>query len=174
MNEMTVWEAIQGKRAIRDFKDVPLPEDVAARILDAGRRAQSAKNTQPWDFIVVQERERLQALAACGDFLGHVAGAAMAVCMVTPAPDDPRYIWHMFDIGQAASYMQLAAFEIGVASCPGTVYDEDKARALLGFPAEKSLRLLLSFGYPAESAASRGLGKQGRRPLGEVVHWERW
>ena len=54
----------------------PLPEDVLRAILDAGRRAQSSKNTQPWDFVVIQDRERLTALSKLGTYAGHLAGAA--------------------------------------------------------------------------------------------------
>lgn len=173
---MDVWEAIRSKRAVRQFADQPLPEQVVIRILDAGRRAQSAKNSQPWDFIAIRERETLRALATTGPWMGHVAGAALCVVIVTPAPEgNDRYPWHMFDAGQAAAYMQLAAQALGVGSCPGTIYDEAAARAILGYPAEKSARLVLSFGYPAgEAAQPHPARKGGRRPLAEVVHWERW
>ncbi len=172
---MDVWEAITGKRAIRQFRGDPLPEEAVRRILDAGRRAQSAKNSQPWDFIAVQDRARLEALSRCGEWLGHVAGAALAVAIVTPSPtDNERYPWHMFDAGQCAAYMQLAAHAIGVASCLGSVYEEEQARQVLGFPADRSLRIVIAFGYPAPDARSRGLGREGRRPFDAVVHWERW
>ncbi len=171
---MNVWDAIRGKRAVRQFRAEPLPEDVITRILDAGRRAQSAKNSQPWDFIAITDRDTLAALAETGDWMGHVAGAALCVGLVTPAPEgNARYPWNMFDAGQVAAYMQLAAHELGVGSCPGTIYDEERARALLGFPPEKSLRLVLSFGYPAE-ARTAPAKKGGRRALSEVVHRERW
>ncbi|GAB4572988.1 MAG: nitroreductase family protein [Anaerolineae bacterium] len=172
---MDVWDAIRHKRAVRHFRAEPLPEEVVRRILDAGRRAQSAKNSQPWDFIAIRERATLEALARTGEWMGHVAGAALCVAIVTPAPDDnPRYPWHMFDAGQAAAYMQLAALELGIGSCPGTIYDEATARALLGVPADRAVRLVLSFGYPAEDAPRRGLGARGRRSFEEVVHWEHW
>lgn len=169
---MDVWEAITTKRAIRHFTDEPLTDDHIQRILDAGRRAQSSKNSQPWDFIVVRDRERLQQLSQMGDFMGHVAGAAMCVAIVTPTPGD-RFAWHMFDIGQAASYMQLAAQEIGVGSCLGTVYKPDDTRRLLGFPDDKLVTIVISFGYPYEEQRP-GLGKKGRRDFDEVIHWETW
>ncbi len=172
---MDVWEAIQRKRAIRQFAETPLPEDAVRRILDAGRRAQSSKNSQPWDFIAVQNRDTLKALAETGEWIGHVAGAALCVVIVTPSPEgNERYAWNMFDAGQAAAYMQLAAYEIGVASCLGTIYDVEQVRGILGFPSGKFARIVISFGYPAEGAQSRGLGKSGRRAFEEVVHWEQW
>ncbi len=168
---MEVWTAIRKKRAVRQFTDDPLPDDVVQRILDAGRRSQSSKNSPPWEFIVSRDRERLRHVAHLGDWLGHVAGAAMCVALLTPAPGE-RFAWHMFDIGQAASYMQLAALEMGIGSCLGTVYKPDEARELLGFPADKHLTIVISFGYPAESR--RSAGKKGRRSLDDVVHWETW
>lgn len=169
---MDVWDAIRQKRAVRDFTDEPLPDDVVERILDAGRRSQSSKNSQPWDFIVIRDRERLQQVSHLGDWMGHVAGAAMCVAILTPPPGD-RFAWHMFDIGQAASYMQLAALELGVGSCLGTVYKPEEARELLGFPEDKWLTIAISFGYPAEAAPSKPR-KGKRRPFDDVVHWETW
>ncbi len=172
---MEVWEAIKSKRAVRVFTDEPLPEDSVRRILDAGRRSQSSKNSQPWHFIAVQDRDTLEKLAECGEWMTHVAGAALCVAIVTPAPEgNERYPWNMFDAGQSASYMQLAALEIGVGSCLGTVYDVEKARSLLGFPSNSSVRIVISFGYPKEGAQRPGMGQKGRRTFDEVVHWERW
>jgi nitroreductase len=169
---MQVWDAIRAKHAVRQFQDTALPDDVVHRILDAGRRSQSSKNSQPWDFIAIRDRETLQQLAATGNFTAHVAGAALCVAIVTPAPGE-RYAWHMFDTGQAASYMQLAALEMGVGSCLGTVYQPEAARALLGYPEDKQLTIVISFGYPADDSR-QGLGKSGRRSFDEVVHWEKW
>jgi nitroreductase len=169
---MDVWEAIRQKRAVRHFQDKTLPDNVIQRILDAGRRAQSSKNSQPWDFIAIRERERLKKLAQMGDFMGHVASAALCVAILTPTPGE-RFAWHMFDIGQSASYMQLAALELGVGSCLGTVYKPDEARQLLGFPENKHLTIVISFGYPADTPP-RPPRPGGRRMLDDVVHWETW
>ena len=79
------------------------------------------------------------------------------------------------DAGQAAAYMQLAAWELGVGSVPASIYDAELARQILGFPPEWHLRIALSFGYPAEeSKLSVTPKKGGRRSLEEVVHWEKW
>ena len=170
---MDVWEAIRKKRAVRHFTDEPLAEEHLHRILDAGRRSQSSKNSQPWHFIAVQDRAMLQQLSQMGDFLGHVAGAALCVVIVIPAENE-RTIWHFFDTGQSASYMQLAALEVGVASCLGTVYKPDELRDLLGFPADWQARLLISFGYPDPNRPQTGQGTAGRRNFDDVVHMETW
>lgn len=170
---MEVHEAIATKRAVRRFRQEPLPESAIHSIINAGRRAQSSKNTQPWRFIVVQERQRLESLSQCGTYAGHLAGAAMAVVFLTP---DPEQRWSiMFDAGQAASYMQLAAWELGVGSCPATFYEPEKVRQILRFPAEWHTRVALSFGYPEEAdVISRPPRVGGRDPYEEIVRNETW
>jgi nitroreductase len=168
---MDVWDAIRTKRAVRKFTDQPLPQEVAERILDAGRRSQSSKNTQPWHFIAVRDHVTLEALSKTGDFMGHVAGSALCVVMVT-ASDGAAKV--MFDVGQTAAYMQLAAQGMGVGSCLGTIYHPDQVRTLLGHPADMQATFVISFGYPAPDPERRGAGKAGRRAFDEVVHWDRW
>jgi nitroreductase len=170
---MNVVEAIRTKRAVRQFQDQPLPDEVVLAILDAGRRAQSSKNTQPWHFMVIRDRAILQQLASLGPFAGHLAGAALGVALLTPPPEERYTI--MFDAGQAAAYLQLAAWELGVASCLGSIYEGEQARAILGFPPELHLRMTISFGYvlPGDGAPPPPK-KGGRRALDEVVHWDKW
>jgi nitroreductase len=170
---MNVSAAIQRKRAVRSFKDEPLPEEAVHAILNAGRRAQSAKNMQAWHFIAIQDRETLKALSGMGTWAGHLAGAALGVAILTPPPETRFSI--MFDAGQAAAYMQLAAWEMGIGSCLATIYEPESARQLLGFPAELEIHIALSFGYPADpEALSRPPQKGGRKPPNESVHWEKW
>ena len=173
---MSVWEAISTKRAVRAFADRPLAAEELDRILHAGRRSGSSKNLQRWDFIVCRDREHLRELAAVGPFAGHLAGAAVGIALITPNPstaDAPLSV--MFDLGQAAAYMMLAAWELGIGSVPATVYDHDLARRLLGYPETHHCEYLLSFGYPADESVLNARNKPGgRRPLGEMVHEERW
>lgn len=170
---MNVSEAIRNKRAVRQFQDTPLPEEAVKAIINAGRRSQSAKNTQPWHFIAVQDRATLKALSEMGTWAGHLASAALGVAILTPPPEQRFSI--MFDAGQAAAYMQLAAWELGIGSCPATIYEPEKARELLGFPQELHLRIAFSFGYPLDvESISRKPQKGGRRVLEDVIHWDRW
>jgi nitroreductase len=170
---MNVSEAIQLKRAVRKFQDKPLPEDVIYAILNAGRRSQSSKNEQGWQFIAIRDKSILKALSECGTYAGHLAGAALAVAILTPDPEGKFQI--MFDAGQAAAFMQLAALELGVGSVPASIYEHEKAREILGLPPEWHLRIALSFGYPAdEEKLSAPPKKGGRRSLEEMVHWDRW
>jgi nitroreductase len=173
---MDVWQAIATRRSVREFADRPLDAAHLERILNAGRRAGSSKNLQRWDFIVCRDRAHLRELASVGPYAGHLAGAAAGIALVTPDPrdaDSPLSV--MFDLGQAAENMMLAAWELGIGSVPATVYDHDLARRLLGYPADRHCEYLLSFGYPKDaSVLTRPPKRGGRRLLAEVVHDERW
>ena len=173
---MDVWDAVRTKRMIRRFADRPLEPGHLARILDAGRHAGSSKNLQRWAFVVVDDRAALRALSAVGPFAGHIAGAATAVALVTPdprAPDAPLSV--TWDLGVAAENMLLVAWELGIGSCPATVYEHDLARRLLGYPADQHCEYVLSFGYPADPAdLTRPARAGGRQPRDEVVHRGRW
>ena len=170
---MNVSEAIRMKRAVRQFKDQPLSDDEVATILQAGRRAQSSKNTQPWQFIAIREKSTLKSLSECGTYAGHLAGAALGIAILTPDPAERFSI--MLDAGQAAAYMQLAAWEMKIGSCLATIYDLDAARQLLGYPVKYHLYIAISFGYPVDEAyLTTPPQKGGRRPMDDIVHWERW
>lgn len=173
---MDAWTAIRTKRMVRRFEARPLDPEHLAQILDAGRHAASSKNQQRWDFVAVEDRARLRALSKCGPFAGHIADAAAAVALVTPDPRPPGASTSlMWDLGLAAENMMIAAWELGVGSCPATVYDQSIARDVLMFPEDRFCGYVLSFGYPADPGdLTRPLKAGGRRSLDEVVHRETW
>ena len=170
---MNVSDAIRLKRAIRHFSDQPLPESIIFSILNAGRRAQSSKNTQPWNFIAITDKPTLKALSECGAYGSHLAGAALGIAIIHPHPGEKFQL--MFDIGQAAAYMQLAAWELGIGSCLASIYEPDKARQFLEYPENMCLRIAISFGYPQDpEILIRRPQKGGRRPMDELIHWNKW
>ena len=170
---MNVSEAIRTKRAVRKFLEKSLSIETMRAILNAGRRAQSSKNNQDWRFIAVTEKTILKELSQCGQWAGHLAGAAMAVAILTPDPAEK--FQYLFDAGQSAAFMQLAAWELGIGSCPASIYDPERARAILGFPPAWHLRVALSFGRPADEVKLSSTPKKGgRKDLEDIVHWERW
>src|SRR5215211_6276366 len=119
-----VLDLIRTKRAVREFTSEPVPEDIIQEILEAGRLAQSSKNDQPWHFILIRQLETLRQLSECGKYAGHLAGANFAVALVV----QPGYD---FDMGQAAAYMQLAAWDRSVASCMASMWEPERAKAIL-------------------------------------------
>jgi nitroreductase len=173
---MDTWTALRTKRMIRAFEARPLGPDHLEQILDAGRHAGSSKNLQRWDFIVIDDREHLSALAAVGPYASHLAGAAVAVALVTPDPSAPgAALSILWDLGLAAQNMMLAAWELGIGSCPATVYEPALARELLGYPEDRACEYILSFGYPADPGElTRPPRPGGRRPLAALIHLDRW
>ena len=173
---MNTWDAVHDKRAVREFAARPLEPAHLERILAGGRRAHSAKNQHRWGFVVVQDPDHRRELAGVGPYAGHIAGAAAAVALVTPDPhaaDAPLSV--TWDLGGVAAQMMLVAWELGIGSCPATVYDQDLARELLGYPAGMHCEFIVSFGYPADPAVLTKPNRPGgRRPVEELVHLERW
>jgi nitroreductase len=170
---MDVLEAIRYKRAVRAFAPTPLEADTIEAILQAGRRSQSAKNRQPWHFIALTDRDKLRALSELGTYASHLAGAALGVAILTP---DPAQRWSiLFDAGQAAAYMQLAAWQLGVGSCLATIYQSEAARQLLGFPPELQLHVAISFGYPQNPAVLTERPRPGgRKAFDDIIHHNGW
>jgi nitroreductase len=170
---MDARQLFETRRAVRQFSSEPVPGDARRFILDAGRRSASAKNTQPWAFIAITDRDELERLSHTGTYAGHLAGAAFGVAILT---SDPDLRWSiLFDAGQAAAQMQLAAWSLGIGSCPATIYEPEEARHILGFPAEYFLQVILSFGYPSDpEVLASPLRAGGRRGFDETVHFQHW
>lgn len=173
---MDVWTAIRTKRMVRRFQDRALAPEHLDRIVDAGRHAGSSKNQQVWDFVVVEDRETLRRLSEVGPYAGHVAGAAAGIALITLDPTRPGASMSLpWDLGLAAENMMLAAWELGVGSCPATVYEQALARDILGFPDDRWCGYVLSFGYPEDPGdLSRPAKAGGRKSLDEIAHRERW
>lgn len=171
---METWDAITSRRNVRSFANRPISDGDLERILEAGRRAPSSRNWQPWDFIVVTDREQLTALASLGPGSGHVGDAAAAVALILPdsggAGERERA---RYDAGQATMAMMIAAADAGIGSGHAGVRDQDQARRVLGFPEDRYVTYLLDFGYPADRPL-KPIRQPDRRPFDEVVHRGRW
>lgn len=172
---METWDAISSRRNVRDFTDEPLPAEALERILEAGRRAPSSRNWQPWDLVVVTDRAQLQELAQVWQGGAHIARAAAAVGLVIDDYDTgtrEREI-ALYDLGQASLQMMVAAADLGIGSGHSSVADQDLARRVLGFPEGKRLQYVLDFGRPADRPL-KPLKHPNRRPFDEVVHRGSW
>src|SRR5205807_87236 len=171
---MEAWDAIRARRNVREFEDRPLPEEHLERVLEAGRRAPSSRNWQPWDFVVVSDREQLNELAKVWQGAGHVAGSAATIALILPRTDDAgERDRAQYDLGQATMAMLIAAADLGIGSGHAAVADQEKAREVLGFPADRYAAYLIDLGYPAERPL-QPLHNLNRRPFSEVVHRGRW
>jgi nitroreductase len=142
--------------------------------LEAGRRAPSGRNWQPWDFVLVTDRQQLRELSEVGPGSGHVAGAAAAIGLVVEDFDDQRSRGRaQYDLGQATMAMMVAAADSGVGSGHVGVQDQPKAREVLGVPEDRRVAYLIDLGYPADRPLSP-IRHPDRRPFDDVVHRGRW
>jgi len=168
------YRLVTGLRVVRRYQDRPLEPDDERAVLEAGRWTGSSKNSQNWRFVVVRDADTKRHLSECGAFAGLLAGAATVIVPVQ-LPEG-----YEFDIGRVSQNMMLAAAAIGVGSCPTTIYEGARARALLDVPDDHVVRYALAFGYPAEEAeaearrSAKAAGLSGRLPFDEVVMEERF
>ena len=171
---METWDAIRARRNVRSYTSQAIDRADLDRILEAGRRAPSARNWQPWDFVVVTGRDQLRELARVWQGAGHVARSAATIALVAPVPADERERDHcQYDLGQATISVMIAAADLGVGSGHAAVGDQQLAQRLLGFPDGKFLAYLIALGYPAGRPLTP-IQRPDRRPFDEVVHRGRW
>jgi nitroreductase len=133
------WLEIASRRETRDYAQRAIPENVVRTILDAGRLAGSAKNRQPWRFLLVEDESARARLADAVFEPTNVQGARLVVAIVGRGG---------LDTGRCAQNMLLAAWNAGVGSCPNGQRDPAAARAALGLEDEE-IAAVLTFGYPA-------------------------
>jgi nitroreductase len=139
---------------------------VERRILEAGRVTGSARNRQPWRFLVVESPDRREQLAGAVYEPRNVRGAQLVVAIVSSSS---------MDTGRCMQDMMLAAWSDGVASCPNGIADAEAARGALGLGEDDQLATVLTFGYPAtghtgeKRSTDEWLARADRKPLDEIV-----
>ncbi len=166
---MDTFEAIRTIRAVRQFEARPVPAEVITRVLNAGRLTGSSKNTQPWQFILIQDRKIMDDLSKCGNYAEHLRQANFAIVVVTEKTTSASY-----DAGRCCQNLMLEAWNEGIGSCIATMHRRADAERVLGIPDEYELQQVISFGYPAPDAISSTPRKSGRKTLNELLHHEKW
>ncbi len=169
---------LRGLRAVRQLRPDPLPDAVLHDILEVARWSGSAGNRQPWEFVVVRDRDLLRQLSSIdGANAGHLASAAAGIAIVI-RPEAPEI--DAYDEGRLAERILLAARALGVGAAVGhftgpgdTWAASTEAKRLLGIPPERLLRETISLGYPAEHL-ERTPNPPGRKPLDQLVHWDHY
>lgn len=163
---MEALEALMTRRSIRRYKKDPVPPDILQKVLEAGRWAPSASNSQPWDFIVFTEKDLKRRVSRAFMYGQFLAEAPMGIAVVV----EPWRSSCPIQDGTLAAYsMWLAAHALGLGACwinPGG--NDIAVRDLLQIPAGKELVCVLSIGYPAQKATSQ------RRALPDIVHLEQF
>jgi nitroreductase len=171
---METWDAIRARRNVRTYRTDPVPDQDLARIAEAGWRAPSASNRQHWEFIIVTDRDQLQALSTVWRGAGHIAGAAAAIALIVPVVDDDRTrLVDAYDLGQATYAMMITAADLGIGTGHSSVGDQERAREILGVPDDHDVAYLLGVGYPADRPL-RPIATLNRRPYDQVVRRGHW
>jgi nitroreductase len=161
---MDALEAIGRRRSVREYTGAPIPRQDLEAIVDAGRLAPSGYNRQPWDFIVITQREIIDDLKVAAQWMAN-AGAIIALVL------DPSTKFWIEDGSAAVENMLLAATALGYGSCWLQGYTEpleEEFKTRLGVPAEKRLLTLIPIGVPVTWPAKE------KKALADVIHWERY
>jgi len=166
---MDVFDAIHSRRSVREFKeDKPVEEEKLQKILEACRVTPSSRNSQPWEFIVIRNKEVLKQIgkqAANAQFLAKVP---LAVAILTDPRASPN--WHMVDGALLTQNFALAAHALGLGTCwVGSSMNRDKAKEFLHIPKEKNLLTILPLGYPEDKPEP-----VPRKPLKDLIHYEKY
>ena len=159
-------------RAVRQFRRDPVPREVVDDVLEVARLSGSASNKQPWELVVVRDRETLRALAGVEGYAGHLAGAALGI---VPVMAGEREEQEAYDEGRLCGRVMLATYAHGVGSSIGWFVrgSRSEAKRLLGISQGRTLRTAISLSY-ADGSARHGRGGAARKPLTEIVHEERY
>ena len=164
--------AIASRRDERRTLPETLPADLTERVLDAGRLSGSSRNAQPWTFVVPTSRARIEELARVVSVPENVLGAGLVVAVLVQGKGPV-----LFDAGRAAQSMLLAAWALGLASCPNGIMDGDLARTVLDATEDEVPVIVLSFGLPERPrdaelhTVEEWSGRANRKPIDEVVRW---
>ena len=160
-----VYEAVRTVLAVREYQEKEIPAAVIRRIVEAGRLTASARNAQPWHFIVVQDRERLRKLGSLVRTGGYTANAAAAI--IVACEKNP---YAMSDASRAIQSMILAAWADGVGSNWTGFGGIEAVRTEFGIPDTFDVLAVMPLGYPKRKV----VGKKKRKPFDEVVSGERF
>lgn len=162
---MQLQEALKKRRSIRTFEAKPIPEQVIRNIIDSARLAPTARNVQPWEFIVVTKKDALKKLAALAENGRFIAESS---CCIAVFCQDTKY--YLEDGSAATVNILLSAFDSGLASC-WVAGDKkpycEQVKKTLGVPKEFKLISLIPLGYQKEEVLM-----PEKRSLGEVLHWD--
>lgn len=167
--------AIENFRSVREFSSREVDSEIVESVLEAGRRAPSAKNRQPWRFVLIQDEEvkkRIEAAAYGQEFIGN---AQFLVALGTTNVDyrmPNGQLSYPVDLSFAASFMILQAASCDLASCVATTYDELEVKEILTVPYSMRIVLLIAFGYPSEDTGEKTI--TNRKPLSSIMSREHW
>ena len=165
---MDVEEAIRKRRSIRRFEDKSIPQEVLRDLVDGGRRAPSAANLQPLEYIAISDPDLLKRIFPLLKWAGYIApegnpppGKRPAAYIVVLANTEIRPAGYEEDIGAAIENIILGALRRGIGACWLGSIDRDGLRGLLNVPQEMRIDSVIALGYPAEAPVAEDIPKDG-------------
>ncbi|MCM8825711.1 MAG: nitroreductase family protein [Candidatus Omnitrophica bacterium] len=167
MSENKILEVIKKRRSVRNFKRVEIPEDIIKDIVDCGRLAPTARNLQPWKFVVITKRPSLEEIAGLTDYGKFLKDAS---CCILVFCENTKY--YLEDGCAATENILIAAQAYGIGSCwiagDKKSYAEPIAK-IVGAPEKWKLVSIIALGYAAgETACPK------KKSLNDVLSWEHW
>jgi len=169
---MNFTRVIKGRRAVRRFREEPIPLEHLKKILEAGIWAPSGSNIQPWEFILITRKENIEKIKLISPGLFGNPQALIILCINKKRSERGGRLGEntaLMDVSMAAQNMMLMAYSLGVGSCPIVSFNKTALKELLAIPEEVEPVLILSFGYPKFWPKP-----PRRRSLEEVVHFEEY
>lgn len=164
---MEAIEAIMKRRSIRKYQPDPVPEEIIRKLIKAGSYAPTARNLQPWEFIVIRDKQLRQQIASITDYGKFIA---QAPCCLAVFSQDTKY--YLEDGSAATQNILLAATALGLGAC-WVAGDKkpycSRIAGLLGVPKPYRLISLVSLGYPEEEAPL-----PQKRSVDEITHWDKF
>jgi nitroreductase len=170
----SVIEQLRTVRQIRQYAAEPVADDVIAQLLQVARWCGSSKNSQPWHFVVVRDRDALKRISQLRPNINWLAGAPLAIAIVLDGPGTSE----AYDEGRVTERLLIAAHALGLGG--GTAWFGDEAqqaeaKRILGIPTERMARSMVAIGRPTSIKDPRPNPRAGgRKPLSEIVSYERW
>jgi len=163
---MEVFEAVRTVLAVRQFEEKPIPEALVRQIVEAGHLSASSLNGQPWQFLVIENKETLRRLGALAKNGPYIAQAPLAIIVGME-----ESVFAVSDASRAIQSMILTAWEQGIGSNWVGFANLQEINAIVGMPEQITILAILPFGYPVKTI---GKGHKKRKPLDEIAHRERW
>ena len=178
---MDFSELILKRQSDRKYINEQIHKEDLEKIIEAGRMAPSASNSQPWTFVIIIENElkNLVANSTFGPLKSFNKFVPQAPVIIAIVMEKPKIIteaggrikkkeYPLIDIGIAAEHICLQAAELGIGSCMLGWFDERKVKELINVPDKKSIPLLITLGYTPEDYSIR---KKVRKKFDGVVKY---
>ena len=171
---MDFYQAVTARRSVRAYRPDPVPDDVFNRVMDAARLAPSAKNIQPWKFIIVRDAQLRAELATACNNQQYLAQAPIVICGCAIESICYRGMggyWNSWavDLSIALEHIMLAAAAEGLGTCWIGSFKEAEVRRLLQVPEDVKIVALTPLGYPAQEPKARP-----RKALSDITCAERY